>query len=246
MSYSSSYSLSNCKEAFDNKNTFYNEDFINYRGKTSDTKEYFTEIIAKFLCEHVDEYVNGISRISRTSPYKTKERDGKYDPASNHEEERIAKLMFNQSRDRGAFNLIGTIEDYQTPLRTPKDKSDDKKDGEEKNQFPGKIDLLACDGQIMRILELKRPKSKETMLRCVLECFTYLRIVDCDKLVIDFGYKPAVVSVEASPLVPYKGSQHKEMSEERPHLHELMRKLKIVPYYYYIFNNGYYDIVRQQ
>lgn len=147
--------------------------------------------------------MNGIECITRKSSYKTEGHDGIYDPGSNREEEKIAMQIFAQSRENGAFDLIGMIEDYQTPLKSA---ADDE---------AGKIDLLSFDGRVMRILELKKPDSKETMLRCVLEGFTYMKTADCGKLISDFGYDPTSVVVQASPFVFYGGEQHKEMSQPR-------------------------------
>lgn len=137
--------------------------------------------------------------------------------------------IFAQSRDLGALDLIGMIEDYQTPLKST---ADDE---------AGKIDLLSFDGQVMRILELKKPDSKETMLRCVLEGFTYMRTADCGKLISDFGYDPANIVIKASPFVFYGGEQHKEMSQPRPYLRKLMELLDSKPYY--IVENDNFVIV---
>lgn len=219
MGYTRSEIRAQCEKAFRNKNTFYKKGFINYRGKTTDTKVYYTEVVAEFLCEHISDYVNGIECISRKSSYKTEGHDGIYDPGSNRKEEKIAMQIFAQSRDHGAFDLIGIIEDYQTPLKST---ADDE---------AGKIDLLSFDGQVLRILELKKPDSKETMLRCVLEGFTYMKTADCGKLISDFGYDPASVVMKASPFVFYGGEQHKEMSHPRPHLRKLMALLDSKPFY---------------
>lgn len=218
-----------CEKAFRNKSTFYKQGFINYRGKTTDTKEYYTEVVAEFLCEHLSDYMDGIECISRKSSYKTEGHDGIYDPGSNREEEKIAMQIFAQSRDHGELDLIGMIEDYQTPLKSTADNE------------AGKIDLLSFDGRVMRILELKKPDSKETMLRCVLEGFTYMKTADCDKLILDFGYDPANVVIKASPFVFYGGEQYKEMSQPRPHLRKLMALLDSKPYY--IIENDNFVVV---
>lgn len=239
MGYTRAQILEQCQNAFENKNTFYQMDFVNYTGQTTDTREYYTEVVAEFLCDNITDYINGIDCITRKSTYKTKGHDGKINPASNREEENIAKQFFNQSRDFGPFPLIGKIEDYQTPLKSS---ADDK---------AGKIDLLSFDGKIMRILELKKPDSKETMLRCVLEGFTYLQTVDKPKLIFnfkdeltkDFVYNPEEVEVKASPFVFYGGAQHKEMAEPRPHLHKLMTLLDSKPYY--IKEAEPYDVVEE-
>lgn len=219
MGYTREQILEQCREAFQNKNTFYKNGYINYRGQTTDTKEYYTEVIAEFLCDNITDYRNGVDCITRRSSYKTEGHDGKCDSDSNREEEKIAMRFFLQSIDCGAFDLIGKIEDYQTPLKS---NADDE---------AGKIDLLSFDGKIMRILELKKPDSKETMLRCVLEGYTYLKTVNHDKLIMDFGYKSEDVILKASPFVFYGGEQHKEMKQDKPQLRKLMEMLNSKPYY---------------
>ena len=220
-----------CTEAFVNKNTFYQKKFINYRGKTIDTKEYYTEVVAEFLCKHIEEYKNGIDCISRKSPYRVEGHDGVYNADSNREEEIIAMELFNQSRNLRPFDYIGEIIDYQTPLKS------------ELADKAGKMDLLSFDGEILRILELKRFDSTETMLRCVLEGFTYLRIVDGEKLIKAWDYDVNKVILTASPLVFYNGRQHQEMSQSRPYLKKLMSLLDSKPYY--IVNDTPYVVVAE-
>ena len=59
----------------------------------------------------------------------------------------------------------------------------------------GKIDLVSYNeaDNTLYLLELKVPKSKETLLRCVLELYTYRETVHTDKLAKDFGYPKAKV-----------------------------------------------------
>lgn len=45
-----------CEIGFLDINTFYKSDMVNYRGKTSDSGEYCTEIIAEFLCNNINEF----------------------------------------------------------------------------------------------------------------------------------------------------------------------------------------------
>ena len=232
MGYTRAQIIEKCRKAFQNKNTLYKQEFVNYRGKTTDTKEYYTEVIAEFLCDNITNYINGIDCITRKNSYKTKRHDGLYDSDSNREEEKIAMQFFLQSRDYSAFSLIGKIEDYQTPLKSS---ADDE---------AGKIDLLSYDDKTMRILELKKPDSKETMLRCVLEGYTYLKTVNNDKLIKDFKHNPKEVILKASPFVFFEGEQHKEMTQPRPQLRKLMKLLDSKPYYY-IKENLKYVVVEE-
>jgi len=209
------------EEAKSDMRNFYKKEFVNYSGETSDTKEYYTEIIAECLLDNFYLF-NTIKMISRESSYKVKTHDGKIkDENSNHEEEKIAMELFDYSQNKGAtFDIIGKIIDYQTPLKNVQ--KDDV----------GKIDLLAYNEKekTLKILELKKPDSKETMLRCVLEAYTYLKIVDKDKLLKDFGL-PKDTILKTCPFVFVDGEQYKEIQEDRKYLKELMKNLDIEPIY---------------
>ena len=211
---------------------FYSQDFVNYIGETSDKEGDYTEIIAGWLLDNI-ELFNDIEMISRKSNYKVKTHDGIIkNEGSKREEEKIAMKLFELSQNQGkVFDIIGKIIDYQTPL---KDIQTDK---------AGKIDLLAYNEEekILRILELKRPDSKETMLRCVLEAYTYLKVVDKDKLLKDFGL-PENTIVKACPFVFYGKEQYKEMQEDRKNLKELIEKLEI-EVIYLKEENGEYSVV---
>lgn len=209
---------------------FYKEPFVNYRGQTTDGEGLYTEIVAEWVIKHIDVFQN-IAPLKRQGPYFTAGHDGI--PArlnSNREEELIAKKIFRQ----GELPIVGRILDYQTPLKNrQKDKA-------------GKIDLLAYDGRILRILELKEPKSTETMLRCVLEGYTYLKTIDTEKLIEDFNRYaganiPKETAVKAGPLVFRGGSQDLEMQEPRPRpmLRELIKRLDCKPLYISIINDVY-------
>ena len=207
--------------------TLYKEDFINYRGKTTDTDEKYTEVIADWLLNNFNLFGN-IQKITRKSSYKVETHDGKHNPESNRKEEIIAMEIFNQS----SLNILGKVLDYQTPL---KDKQGDE---------AGKIDIVSYDenNKIVYLLELKREDSKETMLRCVLEIYTYLKTLDGDKFLSDFNL-PKDTKIKASPLVFLNGSQHKEMIEvDNKFLKQLMDKLDIEPFYI-VKNSNYYAIV---
>ena len=213
---------------------FYSQDFVNYRGKTSDKEGYYyTEIIAKWLLNNI-ELFNDIKMISRENSYKVDSHDGKIkNKDSRREEEIIAMKLFDFSQNQGkVFDIIGKIIDYQTPLKNVQ--TDDV----------GKIDLLAYNEskKTLRILELKKPDSKETMLRCVLEAYTYLKIVDKTKLLKDFGLLEDTV-IKACPFVFYGKEQYKEMQQDREHLKKLIEKLGI-EVIYLEEENGEYSVVK--
>jgi len=216
---------------------FYSQDFVNYRGKTSDKeRDYYTEIIAEWLLDNI-ELFNDIKMISRENSYKVDSHDGKIkNEKSEREEEIIAMKLFDLSENQGkVFDIIGKIIDYQTPLKNVQtDKA-------------GKIDLLAYNEKenpkTLRILELKKLDSKETMLRCVLEAYTYLKIVDKAKLLKDFGL-PKDTKIKACSFVFYGKEQYKEMQQDRKHLKDLIKKLGI-EVIYLKEENGEYSVIEK-
>lgn len=205
------------KEAKSDIKNFYKKEFVNYLGVTSDTKEYYTEIIAEWLLDNFYLF-DTIKMISRESSYKVDSHNGIIkDENSNREEEKIAMKLFDYSQNKGVtFDIIGKIIDYQTPLKNVQ--KDDV----------GKIDLLAYNEKekTLKILELKKPDSKETMLRCVLEAYTYLKIADKTKLLKDFEL-PEDTTIEACPFVFLDGAQYQEMQQDRENLKDLIEKLGI-------------------
>lgn len=211
----------------DNFRFFYQHKIINYRGPKSSTKEKYTEIAAEWVIDHIENFQQ-IPPIQRNKTYYSKSHNGKSKNPDAVSEKQTAIKMYNQ----GIISGAGEILDYQTPL---KNKQIDK---------VGEIDVLAFDKdkKILRILELKIPNSSETMLRCVLEAYTYLKTVDGRKLIRDFNRDGNTNIPEDTPIVacPFvfrymsdgkDGLQYIEMQQDRPKLKKLMELLEIKPLY---------------
>lgn len=226
LSYSREDIIKKCRNAFVDIKTFYKQPFINYNGRTNNTNEYYTEVVADFLCGNISAYINGIPQITREASYKTAGHDGAFDADTPREEEKIAMEMFKQSKTGVSYDYIGNIIDYQTPLKN------------KRSDVAGKIDLLSYDGKTLYILELKKPDSEESMLRCVLEGFTYMQTVNKEKLLDNFSL-PSDTIIKASPFVFRNKQQHEQMTEDRPHLFKLMQLLDSKPYYINKENNTY-------
>ena len=218
--------LEMCDEAMKNPALFYAQNLVNYQGICPDAQVPYTEIIAKYLIEHLAEFTDGIPKIRRSASYRTSTHKGEFDPNSNRIEELTAMKMFNLCQTGERYAKVGKILDYQVPL---KNKQSDQ---------AGKIDLLAFDGSILRVLELKKPDTQETMLRCVLEGYTYLRTVDTVKLTEDFDI-PANTPVKASPFVFENSLPHQEYLDQRPNLKKLMELLDSEPFFIREVSGGY-------
>lgn len=175
-------------EEFNDIELLYTIKNINRTGKTNDTKEKYTEIIAREILENTKKYnFDKIDSIHRTLSYNIGTHNGKFNKKSPRREENIAMMMYNKK-----YPVLGKIIDYQVPLKDSKHKK------------AGKIDLISYNekNNILHLIELKNDYSKETLLRCVLEILTYSKQVDEEKLKNDFRLvkevkiKPAILIFE--------------------------------------------------
>lgn len=227
-----------CEKALSNPeigpNRFYDETFIKSEDKTKDDDEFRTEVIAGYILENLDSFKNGISVISREN-YKMP-HDGTL-TNTNQIERNIAKKLFNFSKKKGiSFPYIGVIEDYETPLYNKKGKG------------AGCIDILSVNKEesTVYILELKKDGSPETMLRCILEVYTYLKTVNKTKLFESFSV-PKNYDLKAAPLIFKRGLPWEQMQEidRHPNLKKLMDELYIYPFYLSETDEGMYVISKE-
>lgn len=167
----------------------YKNKCINFTGETKDTKENYSKVIVDYLVEHINEFKNGLEGATVTreeKSYKIKGHSGvssfnfEKRPKGERREEKIAHAMYCQYKDKTA--VFGKILDYQVPL---------KNTNEDKGL--GKIDLLSAKNDSkpgdkkIYFLELKKDNSKETLLRCILEAYTYSKTIDKQKMCKDFS-----------------------------------------------------------
>lgn len=158
---------------------FYKAPIINYKGhvtgksKVNNTR--YSEVIADTLVSK-----GYIKTWLELEPLRPKHFDTGHNhsesvdinklQSSNRKEEILAKLLFYQ-RD---VKDLGYIFDYRTPLKASLSDS------------YGKIDLLGYNSKdkCYSIIELKyRPSgSDETLLRCVLEAYTYYKLFDLNQI----------------------------------------------------------------
>lgn len=192
----------------------YSQDFVNYLGITSDTKEKYTEVIAEHLLSNLSVF-DGIKRITRESSYKTPGHEWKAaDPTSPRREEQTARSMMGYT-----YPYMGKIIDYQTPLKNTL------------SDTAGKIDLLSWNEEKKQayIIEFKVPGSddkakQETLLRCILEIETYSRILDFNKLRDNFKL-PAETTFRKAVLVYRLSTPHIQIRDT--HIKKLMKALGV-------------------
>ncbi len=153
--------------------TLYQSKCVNWGGKTSDTKEPYSEVIANEILLNLKEF-GKISKVTRSGSY-CRDNHCKIQLdlcASNRDEENFAKRITGLK-----LAEIGEVIDYQVPL---KNTSSDK--------GVGKIDLISYNEETktFHLIELKYIGNKETLLRAILESYTYYQKVDQGKLIADY------------------------------------------------------------
>ena len=178
---------------------FYKSAVVNYKGKVTGSKDLYSEVIAETLIN--DNFIKDWLNLIPVRPEHFKINHPNTDEnvdalkITNRKEEILAKLLFYQ----GNIDGLGYIFDYQTPLK------------EARNDSYGKIDLLGynTDDECYSVIELKyRPSgSDETLLRCVLEAYTYYKLLDINQI------KSAVGHDGIQKLKELSGYKHTNESE---------------------------------
>lgn len=123
------------------------------------------------------------------------------------------------------FGPIGTVVDYQVPLKTPLGGD---------NSGLGEIDLLALNGDTLYLLEVKEPNNTESPLRAILEIYTYWKQLggdDCQLFSRHVKVRGANKVKKALLLFESenKGSVYQKLFYREGHarLFELMKKLNV-------------------
>ena len=245
--YTKSKVITKVSKYFKNKDckNLYKDGCINYVGVTKDTKEDYSKVIVDYLVEHIEEFkkeMNNIVVCREHASYKTDNHFGKSNfdfnkrPKGERREEKIAHAMFCQCQNGAA--AFGTILDYQVPL---KNKSTDKR--------LGKIDLLSFiketkskPGRVY-FLELKKDSSAETLLRCILEAYTYSKTINREKLCKDFNVSFEDCEFVIAPLVYKSDGFEKQLKYVMP----LVEKLDCpVEFFVWDYKAGKYLIERMK
>ena len=195
--------------------TFYKQGFVNYTGTIIDKPQTpDIEVIAKWVLDN-KQNLESIKCITRKNSSYNQNHTGISgdEPITNREEERIAKEMCNTY-----YEDLGDMFDYQIPLKST-----------QKDSGVGKIDLVAYNknSNCVYLLELKKRDSNETLLRCVLEVYTYWKQLNHDKFLADFN-KPSTTKIIPAVLVFKDSEQFKQYdSKTYPNVCKLIKELNI-------------------
>ena len=180
---------------------FYKAPIVNYKGYVNGSKDLYSEVIAESLVN--DSFIKDWLNLIPVRPEHFKinhpNKDENVDALkiTNRKEEILAKLLFYQHEVAG----LGYIFDYQTPLKA------------KQNDSYGKIDLLGYNhaDECYSVIELKyRPSgSDETLLRCILEAYTYYKLLDLKQIKSDVDH--AGIKALKEELPKYKHTDKAEL-----------------------------------
>ena len=209
--YSRKDTIDALNEAFKTLDTLYKARCVNWCGRCKEG-EYYTEIISEELSKRIDNF--NISKITRDSYFQN--HSGEIKAFTNRGEEILAKSLLDKK-----IEGIGEIFDYQIPLKKS-----------QKDTGVGKIDLVSIDGDKLRLIEIKAEDAKDTLLRCVLEAYTYSKQLDSDRFKREYTEKKEIAFGNEEPiptvLIPETCKAAKELrNNEHPKVIELAKKLKV-------------------
>jgi hypothetical protein len=234
MGYKYAETIAEVKAALTSIDTLYQAQCIKWGGKTSDTKEYYSEVMANELLLNLIAF-SKFSKVTRSGTYC---REDHCHVAmdlceSNREEEMFAKRITGLRLPE-----IGIVLDYQVPLKNTS-----------KDIGLGKIDMISFNEETdtLHLIELKYEKNNETLLRAILESYTYYKRIDQNKMkddyVIDYKFKnrkafnetnPVKIKVVPSVLVTSGCKPFKELQDmvigKRPNLKALSLALGVKVY----------------
>jgi hypothetical protein len=196
---------------------------VNQSDTLMGSAELTSEVVASYLLSHPQLIDSGIKRIRREKTYAVEHLKKPRTENSKRTEELTAIQLVEDHHIGSAY---GTMIAYQIPLKNTN-----------KDIGAGKIDLVSYHEGLntLFIHEFKRKENSETLLRCVLEIYTYFSTVDKNKLLSDFGHSDAKLS--PSVLV-YAGSRQHEQFEFHESVRALMKELSVE---FHIFEDPNHD-----
>jgi len=200
--------------ALKNVKNLYNSRCINWKGKTLDSEEYYTEIISKELLKKEKlvllEKIEQINRIN----YSVSTHGGQHNGDTNRAEEIFAIHLKGKKLEK-----LGFVIEYQVPLK------------EKLSDDAGKIDLITYANESVYIVELKYIGNKETLLRAILEIWTYYKQLNKVNFLNSFNLmkQNKTEDIRKAVLLSVGCNAYNEAKElsKRPELKQLAKALDV-------------------
>jgi hypothetical protein len=203
----------------------------------------YTEWVSGWLAERVDE-ISTLPHGLREQGFRQNSHNGqaRLKAGTEHRltEDRIFRAVFNL----GEMPLMGRVLDYQVPLK----KSQDAKHG--------KVDLLCGTTDRLFCVEAKRPESRESILKAVLEAFVYTSLVANRRATFALEYElpghllltPAVLIFEGAPAFQRQlkcGHQNSKLSRLISFLNRSLERQNIAALRFFVIRNNISELEAQ-
>jgi len=197
-----------------NAKKLYNANCVNWKGNPSDSKEYYTEVISRELLKEKKFVLLGkIAQINRVN-YNVDTHDGKHNGNTNRAEEIFAMRLKGKKLEK-----LGFVIEYQVPLK------------EKRSDDAGKIDLVTSTNESIYIVELKYIGNKETLLRAILEIWTYYKQLNKVNFLKSFKLlkQNKIEDIRKAVLLSVDCNAYNEAKElsKRPKLKQLAKALDV-------------------
>lgn len=207
--------LTEVQGALKTPQTFYEKGLVNRRGYIEGEK--YTEIIAGLLSEDsgVFDAIPVIARQNYNAGHK-----GEIPPGPPlRQEDRFAIELYRSYCSKTLSKELGFVKDYQIPLKRVN------------RDTAGKIDLFCYqpEEQAVTLLELKREESKETLLRAVLQIYTYAKILHKQNFLVSYKL-PENAQIRLGVLLYRDSAPAKELQSDT-NIALLMRRLSVRAYF---------------
>jgi Holliday junction resolvase-like predicted endonuclease len=198
-----------------NAKNLYKSKCINWKGKTLDSKEYYTEVISRELLKGEKlVLLEKINQVNRGNYNVDTTHNGQHNGDTNRAEEIFAIKLKGKKLEK-----LGLVIEYQVPL---KEKSSDD---------AGKIDLVTSTNKSVYIVELKYIGNKETLLRAILEIWTYYKQLNKVNFLNSFNLmkQNKAEDIKKAVLLSVGCNAYKEAKElnKRPELKQLAKALDV-------------------
>lgn len=148
----------------------------------------YVEQVASFILDSFDS-IDLVVHDLRQADFRVPDHRGQaklQTEISQFTEKRFCRALFNSP----VVALLGTVIDYEVPLKATQDAPH------------GDIDVLCVNGDAVILVEAKQPSSSESILKAILEAFVYSSLVatvrnpflDCFSLPRNSVLTPAVLT----------------------------------------------------
>lgn len=229
---------------------------FNYTGGLkNETGTLYIDYIAKLILDDIailNNIGNNLDDLRNSKPFNIG-HDGKSDASSRLM--KYGRIRFNEKPfavalyNSGHNFLFGKIFDYELPLK------------ERQSSRYGEIDLLSKIGKEIYVIELKigstdSGKISETLLRAIMESFTFTKLLNIrkDKFIKDMKlpemitFRPVILTLSnalsADHMKMLKNSQLKNLKNLIDEMNKYFCKLNILPFKFFAIDGGNPELIQ--